>query len=259
MADKNTQNQNSKVEQNNNAEDLTKDLDRGEELYTGFGFGNIDTEVEVPSHRLEQADSIEKEEKIIEKPKLTIIDDRKEEEVKEIEISTKESTDRKISSKITSEKREIPKETKVVIEPHQGNIRSHQSTMARVEEQTKYTLETEKGNTYQRPIRKTYSKSYQKPNNISQRYAVKQTPDYEQEGVYFTNKNQTTNPLSLKNPLNQAPSIRPIPIKGHYKNMKKQNKKQIPWKPIALGLAATIGAFKIITAITDDEDEGFIF
>ena len=257
MADKNTQNQNSKVEQNNNAKDLTKDLDRGEELYTGFGFGNIDTDVEIPSSK--QAHSIEKEEKIIEKPKLTIIDDRKEDQVKEIEISTKESTDRKISSKITSEKREIPKETKVVIEPKQGKIRSHQSTMARGEEQTKYTLETKEGNTYQRPIRKTYSKSYQKPNNISQRYAVKQIPDYEQEGVYFTNKYQTTNPLSLKNPLNQAPSIRPISIKHYYKNMKKQNKKQIPWKPIALGLAATIGAFKIITAITDDEDEGFIF
>lgn len=257
MADKNTQNQNNKVEENKNAKDLTKDLDRGEELYTGFGFGNIDTDVEIPSSK--QAGSIEKEEKIIEKPKLTIIDDRKEDQVKEIEISTKESTDRKISSKITSEKREIPKDTKVVIEPHQGNIRSHQSTMARGEEQTKYTLETKEGNTYQRPIRKTYSKSYQKPNNISQRYAVKQIPDYEQEGVYFTNKYQTTNPLSLKNPLNQAPSIRPISIKHYYKNMKKQNKKQIPWKPIALGLAATIGAFKIITAITDDEDEGFIF
>lgn len=257
MADKNTQNQNNKVEENNNAEDLTKDLDQGEELYTGFGFGNIDTEVEVPSSK--QADSIEKEEKIIEKPKLTIIDDRKEDQVKEIEIRTKESTDRKISSKITSEKREIPKETKVVIEPHQGNIRSHQSTMARVEEQTNYTLETKEGKTYQRPIRKTYSKSYQKPNNISQRYAVKQIPDYEQEGVYFTNKYQTTNPLSLKNPLNQSSTIRSIPIKSHYKNIKKHNKKQIPWKPIALGLAATIGAFKIITAITDDEDEGFIF
>ena len=257
MADKNTQNQNSKVEQNNNAKDLTKDLDRGEELYTGFGFGNIDTDVEIPSSK--QAHSIEKEEKIIEKPKLTIIDDRKENQEKEIGIRTKESTDRKISSKITSEKREIPKETKVVIEPHQGNIRSHQSTMARVEEQTNYTLETKEGKTYQRPIRKTYSKSYQKPNNISQRYAVKQIPDYEQEGVYFTNKYQTTNPLSLKNPLNQSSTIRSIPIKSHYKNIKNRKKKQIPWKPIALGLAATIGAFKIITAITDDEDEGFIF
>ena len=257
MADKNTQNQNNKVEENNNAEDLTKDLDQGEELYTGFGFGNIDTDVEVPSP--DHSSFIEKEEKIIEKPNLTIIDDRKEEQVKEIEIRTKESTDRKISSKITREKREIPKETKVVIEPHQGNIRSHQSTMDGREVQTNYLLETEEGKSYQRPIRKTYSKSYQKPNNISQRYAVKQIPDYEQEGVYFTNKNQTTNPLSLKNPLNQAPSIRPIPIKSHYKNMKKHNKKQIPWKPIALGLAATIGAFKIITAITDDEDEGFIF
>lgn len=259
MADKNKKNQNNKVEQNNNAEDMTKDLDRGEELYRGFGFGNIDTDVEVPSPSIDQAESIKKEEKIIEKPKLTIVDYRKEDQVKEIEISTKESTDRKISSKITSEKREIPKETKVVIEPHQGNIRSHQSTRARGEEQTNYFLETEEGNTYQRPIRKTYSKSYQKPNNISQRYAVKQIPDYEQEGVYFTNKNQTTNPLSLKNPLNQDPTIAPISIKRYYKNMKKQNKKQIPWKPIALGLAATIGAFKIITAITDDEDEGFIF
>ena len=257
MADKNTQNQNEKVEQNKNAEALTKDLDQGEELYTGFGFGNIDTDVEVPSP--DQSSFIEKEEKIIEKPNLTIIDDREENQVKEIEIRTKESTDRKISSKITSEKREIPKETIVVIEPHQGNIRSHQSTMARGEEQTKYTLETEEGNTYKRPIRNTYSKSYKTVDKNAQRYANKQTPDYEQEGVYFTNKYQTTNPLSLKNPLNQAPNIRPIPIKSHYKNMKKHNKKQIPWKPIALGLAATIGAFKIITAITDDEDEGFIF
>ena len=257
MADKNTQNQNSKVEQNNNAKDLTKDLDRGEELYTGFGFGNIDTDVEIPSSK--QAHSIEKEEKIIEKPKLTIIDDRKEEQVKEIEINTKESTDRKITTTITSETREIPKETKVVIEPHQGHIRSHPSTMARGEEQTKYTLETEEGNTYQRPIRNTYSKSYKTVDKNAQRYANKQTPDYEQEGVYFTNKYQTTNPLSLKNPLNQAPSKRPISIKHYYKNMKKHNKKQIPWKPIALGLAATIGAFKIITAITDDEEEGFIF
>lgn len=259
MADKNTQNQNNKVEQNNNAEDLTKDLDRGEELYTGFGFGNIDTDVEIPSPSLDQADSVEKEEKIIEKPKLTIIDDRKEDQVKEIEIRTKESTDRKISSKITSEKREIPKETKVVIEPYQGNIRSHQSTMARGEEQTNYTLETKEGKSYQRPIRKTYSNSYKTVDKNAQRYANKQNPDYELQSVYFTNKYQTTNPLSLKNPLNQSPSIRPIPIKGHYKNMKKHNKKQIPWKPIALGLAATIGAFKIITAITDDEDEGFIF
>lgn len=259
MADKNTQNQNSKVEENNNAKDLTKDLDQGEELYTGFGFGNIDTDVEIPSPSLDQADSIEKEEKIIEKPKLTIIDDRKEDQVKEIEISTKESTDRKISSKITSKKREIPKETKVVIEPHQGNIRSHQSTMARGEELTNYTLETEEGNTYQRPIRKTYSKSYKTVDKNTQRYANKQNPDYELQGVYFTNKYQTTNPLSLKNPLNQDPTIDSIPIKSHYKNMKKHKKKQIPWKPIALGLAATIGAFKIITAITDDEDEGFIF
>lgn len=257
MADKNTQNQNEKVEQNKNAEALRKDLDQGEELYTGFGFGNIDTDVEVQSP--DQASSIEKEEKILEKPNLTIIDDRKEEEVKEIEIRTKESTERKISSKITSEKREIPKETKVVIEPHQGNIRSHQSTMDGREVQTKYLLETEEGKSYQRPITKTYSESYNKVNKNVQRYANKQSPDYELQGVYFTNKHQTTNPLSLKNPLNQAPTTNPIPIKSHYKNMKKHNKKQIPWKPIALGLAATIGAFKIITAITDDEDEGFIF
>ena len=259
MADKNTQNQKSKVEQNKNAEDLTKDLDQGEELYTGFGFGNIDTDVEVPSPSIDQADSIKKEEKIIEKPKLTIIDDRKEDQVKEIEINTKESTDRKITSTITSETREIPKDSKVVIEPHHGNIRSHQSTMARGENQTNYLIETEEGNTYQRPISKTYRKSYKQVNKNVQRYANKQNPDYELQGVYFTNKNQTTNPLSLKNPLNQDPTIGPIPIKSHYKNMKKHNKKQIPWKPIALGLAATIGAFKIITAITDDEDEGFIF
>lgn len=148
MADNNTQKQNSKVEQKKNAEDLKKDLDQGEELYTGFGFGNIDTDVEVPSPSIDQADSIKKEEKIIEKPKLTIIDDRKEEKVKEIKISTKESTDRKITSTITSETREIPKESKVVIEPHHGNIRSHQSTMARGENRTSYLLETEKGNTY---------------------------------------------------------------------------------------------------------------
>lgn len=257
MDDKNTQNQNGKVEQNKNAESLTKDLDQGEELYTGFGFGNIDTDVEIPSPN--QSSSIEKEAQIIEKPKLTIIDDRIEDQVKEIEIRTKESTDRKISSKITSEKREIPKETKVVIERHQGNIRSHQSTMARVEEQTKYTLETKEGKTYQRPITKTYSEGYKTVNKNVQRYTGNQSPDYELKGVYFTNKNQTTNPLSLKNPLNQDPTIAPISIKRYYKNMKKQNKKQIPWKPIALGLAATIGAFKIITAITDDEDEGFIF
>lgn len=259
MADKNTQNQNSKVEQNNNVKDLTKDLGRGEELYTGFGFGNIDTDVEIPSPSLDQADSIEKEEKIIEKPKLTIIDDRKEDQVKEIEINSKESTDRKISSKITSEKREIPKETKVVIEPHQGNIRSHQSTMDGREVQTNYLLETEEGKTCQRPITKTYSEGYKTVNKNVQRYTNKQSPDYELKGVYFTNKQQTTNPLSLKNPLNQAPTINPIPIKRHYKNIKTSKKKQIPWKPIALGLAATIGAFKIITAITDDEDEGFIF
>lgn len=259
MADKNTQNQNEKVEQNKNAEALTKDLDQGEELYTGFGFGNIDTDVEIPSPSLDQADSIEKEEKIIEKPNLTIIDDRKENQVKEIEISTKESTDRKISSKITSEKREIPKETKVVIEPHQGNIRSHQSTMDGREVQTNYLLETEEGKSYQRPITKTYSESYHKSKEKAQRYANKQSPDYELKGVYFTNKHQRANPLSLKNPLNQDPTINPIPIKRHYKNIKASKKKQIPWKPIALGLAATIGAFKIITAITDDEDEGFIF
>lgn len=257
MADKNTQNQNEKVEQNKNAESLTKDLDQGEELYTGFGFGNIDTDVEVPSP--DQASSIKKEAQIIEKPNLTIIDDRKEEEVKEIEIRTKDSTDRKISSKITSEKREIPKETKVVIEPHQGNIRSHQSTMDGREVQTNYLLETEEGKSYQRPITKTYSESYKTVNKNVQRYANKQSPDYELKGVYFTNEHQTTNPLSLKNPLNQAPTINPIPIKRHYKNIKTSKKKQIPWKPIALGLAATIGAFKIITAITDDEDEGFIF
>lgn len=257
MADKNTQNQNEKVEQNKNAEALTKDLDQGEELYTGFGFGNIDTDVEVPSP--DQSSFIEKEEKIIEKPNLTIIDDRKEEQVKEIEIRTKESTDRKISSKITSEKREIPKETKVVIEPHQGNIRSHQSTMDGREVQTNYILETEKGKAYQRPITKTYSESYKTVNKNVQRYTGKQSPDYELKGVYFTNKQQTTNPLSLKNLLNQHPTINPIPIKRHYKNIKTSKKKQIPWKPIALGLAATIGSFKIITAITDDEDEGFIF
>jgi len=257
LADKNTQNQNEKVEQNKNAEALTKDLDQGEELYTGFGFGNIDTDVEVPSP--DQSSFIEKEEKIIEKPNLTIIDDRKEEQVKEIEIRTKESTDRKISSKITSEKREIPKETKVVIEPHQGNIRSHQSTMDGREVQTNYILETEKGKAYQRPITKTYSESYKTVNKNVQRYTGKQSPDYELKGVYFTNKQQTTNPLSLKNLLNQHPTINPIPIKRHYKNIKTSKKKQIPWKPIALGLAATIGSFKIITAITDDEDEGFIF
>ena len=257
MADKNTQNQNEKVEQNKNAEALTKDLDQGEELYTGFGFGNIDTDVEVPSP--EQSSSIEKEAQIIEKPNLTIIDDRKKEQVKEIEIRTKESTDRIISSKITSEKREIPKETKVVIEPHQGNIRSHQSTMDGREVQTNYLLETEEGKSYQRPITKTYSESYHKAKENVQRYTGKQSPDYELKGVYFTNKHQRANPLSLKNPLNQDPTINPIPIKRHYKNIKASKKKQIPWKPIALGLAATIGAFKIITAITDDEDEGFIF
>lgn len=259
MADKNTQNQNSKVEQNKNAEDLTKNLDQGEELYTGFGFGNIDTDVEVPSTSLDQRDSIKREGTIIEKPKLTIIDDKKEDQVKEIEINTKESTDRKITSTITSETREIPKDTKVVIEPKQGNIRSHQTTIARREEQTKYLLETEEGISEQRPINEQYSENNKKSFDERQRFANIQSPDYELEGVYFTNKYQITNPLSLKNPLNQAPSIRPIPIKNHYKNMKKRNKKQIPWKPIALGLAATIGAFKIITAITDDEDEGFIF
>ena len=198
MADKNTQNQNTKV-----------DLDQGEELYKGFGFGNIDTDVEVPSPDLSEPKLIKSEVEVYTNPKEDIIDQIIEYEKNESMVKTNPTT----SSKTT---------------------------------------------TNQRPTNKEYCKSNPRYNKGGQ-YPYQQKPDYELAGVYFTNKYKTTNPLSLKNPLNQEGVINPLPIKNHYKYMKKTKKKQIPWKPIALGLAATIGAFKIITAITDDDDEGFIF
>ena len=295
MADKNRQTGPSEVEQGKNANEIfdqTDDipeaktikkepveLERGEELYTGFGFGNVETkdiDLEKLSHDQVLAKNDSKE--IIDKdpvfesktsqvrenenPNLTIIDNRNENVKTDVKLTTNHITNRQVSSKITSESRQVPKDTKLVIEPHQGNIRSHQTTISRPSQDKTYLIvenddlprNTSAKNTISRKLNGEYLRTYEDA-KIS-RY--QQSPDYELSEVYYT-KGRPSNPYSLTNNYTPAKTIDPLSIKNHYKIMKKHHKVGLPWGKIALGLAATIGAFKVITAITDDEDEGFIF
>lgn len=295
MADKNRQTGPSEVEQGKNANgifDQTDDipeaktvkkepveLERGEELYTGFGFGNIEAkDVEVPEisekeilHTKENnkindiEQTFEGKTKAVVEDKnsnLTIIDDREKSVKNDVKITTNNTTNRQLSSKITSESREVPKDTKLVIESDKGNIRSHQTTISRPRQEPTYLIlenddlprNTSAKNTISRKLNGEYLKTYED----AKKTRHQQNPDYELSEVYYT-KGRPSNPYSLTNNYTPAKTIDPLSIKNHYKIMKKHHKVGLPWGKIALGLAATIGAFKVITAITDDEDEGFIF
>lgn len=295
MADKNRQTGPSEVEQGKNANEIfdqTDDipeaktikkepveLERGEELYTGFGFGNVETkdiDLEKLSHDQVLTKNDSKE--IIDKdpvyksktaqvrenenPNLTIIDNRNENVKTDVKITTNHTTNRQVSSKITSESRQVPKDTKLVIEPHQGNIRSHQTTISRPSQDKTYLIVENDELPIDTPVKSTFNQKlngdYLRTYEDAKITRYQQNPDYELSEVYYT-KGRPSNPYSLTNNYTPAKTIDPLSIKNHYKIMKKHHKVGLPWGKIALGLAATIGAFKVITAITDDEDEGFIF
>lgn len=272
-----------------------KDLDRGEELYTGFGFGNtkIDTTSKIsepiqtqPTDQIKQKPSqtIKQNTNPTTTTEKTTLDtkattqktydpniERKIEwdtptqaQIVRTTITTTDASHREPSEKVkVGQIKQIPTDTRVTITPDAGDINYHESQITSYEP----TNQPEQNKTYptspayrQRVTSHTPENQALYTNYAQRNYTIDQTPDYEENGIFYgytpTNKN-------LYDPIyhdhNQI-TTQTLPIKHHFKRLNKANKKaNFPWHKVAIGVAATIGAIGLIKNLTEDDDSDFFW
>lgn len=255
----------SPVEQSNNIDDVPevrnrtikeideKDLDRGQELYTGFGFGSVDTsdvEVEdiaksktVPGVSDGKSDehvfvadstnSVNKDKsvpiKTIAKEESTVFETARSNEAQNI-APRKNVVDKRVENR-----RVVPEDTKIVIKPDNGDVVYTETTVDRPATRSR-VLTTEK---IVNPTNKTTGLA------INEESAIDVPADYQLAGVYYGNDYRDN-----RNYLTSAYQTDAYSIKRHYKNQAKEKKGGLSINKIALGVAAVAGVVWLIK----DED-----
>lgn len=204
----------------NDAKD--KDLERGQELYTGFGFGGVDDDVDVKEIRTSVPTA-----KVSESEKSAVV----EEHPKKTVPSKKA---------VMENRRVVPEDTKVVIKADNGDVVYKESSIERTIESPESIVEERQ-------------KLVDTDHSILERDLNKEssgdiTTDYQLDGVYYGNDFRD-NKLYLTRPYQTDI----YSIKRHYKNQARDRKNALPIKKIALGIAAIAGAVWLIR----DDEKGF--
>ena len=244
-----------------------KDLDRGQELYKSFGFDNV-------SYESKDIEKIKEETKDIE-PKLESKENIEEtysksdsltrgqrtytsSSSKDIRVEKTPTSDREVVGKISTEAREIPAETKLVIESDNGNIKtnqSHISTSSKNHARSKIYYDTYDKDSLHEP---SYKQRSIDPTRIPYSDYQKEA-DYELAGIHYGARQNSYVLDDIRIDPTNMKRIDVLPIKSHYKAMKKTKTYSLPWKKIGLGVAASLGAIKLITSLTDDDEKEFFW
>lgn len=232
--------------------DLEKDLDRGQELYTGFGFGSVDagstnlaeTSKTQPIHKVSDENNPEKVvnvsninrdgSKVFEADGAGIARDND----KKVRVDDDKNIapKAKVNNDIVSH-REVPEDTKVVIEPDNGDVVYTETSVDARVQKPKVVVEEETSNT----------KSYHGVDlPIDKESAVDVPSDYQLAGVYYGNDFREDNRSYLVGPYQTDA----YSIKRHYKSQAKYKKNGLPIKKIALGVAAIAG---VVWFMKDDD------
>lgn len=237
-------------------EEKKEDLDRGEELYTGFGFDSDRPrgedplaqslkETEVPGHKT--INSVPKTPDVIETytaessaaPRL---------EEKTITKSPTHTPKEAYKTTITSAKREVPEQTKLIIEPDNGQF-SYRKRQAD-------PIRKRKVKTHHRAIpQRQYvdHKVYGQENYENAERTIYTEPNYESQGVHYSTDPRTpVDPYYNDAYIPAQGTIDYLSIKHHYKAKSKQNKKSLPWTKIALGVAVAAGVRLLFLGEEDD-------
>lgn len=230
-----------------------KELDRGQELYTGFGFGGVDAsgvDVEdiADSNPVPRVSEGNKNEhifvagsgkkapanenvpiKTITKEENTVFETARNDEQNIAPV--RENANNKVESY-----REVPEDTKVVIKPDNGDVIYRETTIDRPIGRSSVVTDKRVGDTQNTGL--TYNKES----------AIDVPADYQLAGVYYGNDYRDSRNYLIGPYQTDAYSI-----KKHYKNQVRDRKGGLPIKKIALGVAAVAGVLWLIK----DDDDGF--
>ena len=230
-----------------------KDLDRGQELYTGFGFGGVDAsgvDVEdiADSNPVPRVSEGNRDEhvfvagsgkkapanenvpiKTITKEENTVFEAARDDEQNIAPV--RENANNKVESY-----REVPEDTKVVIKPDNGDVVYRETTIDRPIGRASVVPDKRVGDTQNTGL--TYNKES----------AIDVPADYQLAGVYYGNDYRDSRNYLIGPYQTDAYSI-----KKHYKNQARDRKGGLPIKKIALGVAAVAGVLWLIK----DDDDGF--
>lgn len=235
-------------------------LDRGEELYTGFGFDSdrergerlldddlntakvTSPETHTPSAPYRQT--------TFESSTGTESDTRlsgsniKVSNNQRVEPSTPYTTTRTVTK---SASREVPEETKLIIEPQGGEFRYKERT-------PDYNKKDDKEVYYYNQNQEVIDRNDKSQTQRVDEYNRTSTPvDYELAGVNYDIDPRTGQYYHLANGahISDYNHIETLPIKHHYKTQRKE-KKGLPWTKIALGVAAVAGLGLLLIGEEDD-------
>ena len=237
-------------------------LERGQELYTGFGFGGVDAEG-VDIDRLgadEQAvlagkekdsvakdndrlavKTINKEDNMVFEPATGgAIDEKTTVNVGEnIEKNIEISNQANIAPNEVASYREVPKDTRIEIKADKGDVVYREAELDYEPVGRAIYVEDD--------VEFDHDRAFDLPINVE---SVNDTSaDYQLNGVYYGNDyREHRNYLA-------APYQRDAySIKNHYKSRAKYTKKGLPLGKIALGAVAVAG---VLWLVKDDEKDGF--
>lgn len=232
-----------------------ENLDRGEELYTGFGFDSDRENGEAPlSDSLKETKLADRNTTKSDSNTSDVIETYTTEssaaprvEEKSIQKSSTPTPRGAYKTTTTSAKREVPEQTKLIIEPDNGeiNYKKRQADQA------------------QKRIAKTHHKTPQRQYIDHEAYgkngyqnaerSIYTEPNYESQGVHYSTDPRTiVDPYYNNEYIKSHGTVDYLPIKHHYKSRRKQNKKSLPWTKIALGVAVAAGVRLLFLGEEDD-------
>ena len=225
-----------------------KDLDRGQEIYTGFGFGGVDgggVSVADISQNMD-GENASLDDKNMPSPRL---DKNKapgkaiyKEGLRDINANNRTADGQKTfdggnQSKI---RRELPEDTKLVIKADDGDVVYKESNIDRAEASPRSTGSREQIS--------PASYGLEKPINTG--YTVDVPADYQLAGVYYGNDFRDNNKIYLA----KSYQTDTYSIKRHYKNQADCNcQGGWPVKKIGLGAAVVAG----LLCLKKNNDKGF--
>lgn len=236
-------------------------LDRGEELYTGFGFdsdrgrgerllGDDLNTAKVPSPET-HTPSAQTRQNTFESSTGTESDSRlsssnvKVSNNQRVEPSTPYTTTRTVTK---SASREVPEETKLIIEPQGGEFRYKERT-------PDYNRRRDRDVYYYNSNEEAVDANLGDYRSRVDESGLQHIPaDYELTEVHYDIDPRSGQYYHLANGayITDYDHIETLPIKHHYK-LKRKEKKGLPWTKIALGVAAVAGLGLLFMA---DEDDG---
>lgn len=234
-------------------EEKQEKLDRGEELYTGFGFDGDRPSGDNPLAESLATDTKTENTSTHTSPRPKVRQSHNPATSSTPQTNTQVQSQRPVSNtgyktKVTSESKEIPEQTKLIIEPNNGDFDyKHRQLSPAREKRTPV---------HHNPNKQSIGHHIDEPISHEGILGTPHIPaDYELSGIHYS-----TDPRTLQDPYyaaNQAyitnkNTMTTLPIKHHYKAKRKQNKKGLAWTKIALGVAVAAGVRLLFLGEEDD-------